>query len=131
VSVAPRIAARRARTVYALADAWLPPREADGADADAGGGALDGAPALAAALAALPPGRRRALLGALALLEHLPRLSREGRHGFAWMSREARRRWLDACARSDLPPVRRATARWRALVESAWRTARQSSPPAA
>jgi hypothetical protein len=122
---APRLAPRRARTVYALADAWLP-----AAEGRPGGGDVDLVPALEASLALASPAERRALARWLIGLEWIPRLTRAGRRGFSWLPREARARWLEAGSRCPLPAVRAATARWRSLVESAFAaTVPHRSPP--
>jgi len=97
---------RRARTFYAVADAL-------------GAGERDLAPALARWLASAPAGEARALLRFLALLEQLPRATRAGRHGFAWLPRETRARWLDAFGRAPLPGLARRVSTLRAIVAGA------------
>jgi len=105
-SRAPVLAPARARTFYAVADAL-------------GAGERDLAPALASLLAAAPAAEARALLRFLAWLEHAPRVTPAGRHGFAWLPRDARAHWLARVARLPVPGVARATATLRALVAAA------------
>lgn len=128
-----RLSAAHARTVYALADAWWPP--AGDPAGPRGGGDIDVAPDVEAALARLPSRERRGLLRWLAWVEWLPRATRAGRHGFAWLPREARARWLERMGRSAFPPLRRGAAAWRRLVDGACAPRLgppgQSSPPGA
>lgn len=100
------LAPRRARTFYAVADAL-------------GAGERDLAPDLARWLEAAPAREARGLLRFLALLEQLPRATRAGRHGFAWLSRDARRRWIDALARAPLPAVSHHVGTLRGIVAGA------------
>jgi len=115
--VSARLTPAQGRVLYALADAWWPPP--GDAAAGRGGGDVDVAPAVADALARLAPGERRALLRWLALVEWLPRATPAGRHGFAWLPRDARARWLAALARSPLPPLRRGAEAWRRILDEA------------
>jgi len=101
--VSGRLPAARSRTFYAVADAL-------------GAGDRDLAPALAAWLSAASPRDARALLRFLALLEQLPRATRAGHRGFAWLPRALRARWLDAVSRAPLPGAARHVATLRGIV---------------
>lgn len=100
------LAPARARTFYAAADAL-------------GAGEHDLAPALQRWLEAAPPREAHAFLRFLAWLEQVPRVTPAGRHGYAWLPREARARWLTALAWAPLPGVARAVAALRAVVAEA------------
>lgn len=122
-----RLAPRAARTLYNLADAWLPP----GAAGEPGGGDVDLAPAAEALLARERRGAARRLLAALAWLEWEPRVLLRGRRGFSWLSREARRRQLEAWERSVFLPRREAARRLRAWVEASFEAQRGEAERAA
>lgn len=113
-----------ARTLYNLADAWLPPGP-DGC----GGGDVDCLPALERALGEAGPSAARRLRAGLALLEWRPLLTLRAGRGLSWLPRERRRALLARWERGALAPGRRALARLRRRVEGAVaETARERAP---
>ena len=109
---------RAARVFYAVADAWFPP-DAEGAH---GAGALDVVAFLGPHLT--DPARRRRLERSLAWLEASPRLLLYSRSGFCWLSRDARRAWLERGERSAWSALAGALGEMRACAEAAYRDAR-------
>lgn len=106
----------RARTLYAIADALLPPDPADGSP---GGGGVDLAPLVEAQLAHAERARVWEMRIMLILLEWWPRLALRGRRGFSWLSRAERLRVLESFQHGAFRRFRRATGRLRALVQGA------------
>jgi len=105
--------AQQARTLYALADALLPP----GAPGESpGGGSVDIAPRVAARLADAEREKLWQLRTLLFLLEWRPRLEPRGRRGFAWLSRTERLRVLEAFEHSAFHRLRRVSGELRSLV---------------
>jgi len=106
----------RARTLYALADALLPPGPQDEPGRSPGGGGVDVAPLVEARLAHAERSRVREIRLMLILLEWWPRLALRGRRGFSWLSRGERLRVLESFEHGAFRSCRRATNDLRALV---------------
>lgn len=116
---------RAARTFYNAADALVPP----GPDGEPGAGDVDLVPELERQLRFQGVGAARRLTCLLAALEWEPVLALRGRAGFSWLPREARRRILDAWARSRIPTRRLALARLEGLVRECFAAASRAPGP--
>ena len=106
----------RARTLYAVADALLPPSPGDEGAANPGGGDVDLAPAVEARLARAERGRVWETRVLLFLLEWWPRLALRGARGFSWLSRAERLRVLESFQHGRFEICRRASRELRTLV---------------
>ncbi len=106
----------RARTVYAIADALLPPGPPGEAGTSPGGGGVAVAPLVEARLAHAERAHLWELRILLLLLEWWPRLALRGRRGFSWLSRAERLRVLESFQHCPLPRCQRSSSELRALV---------------
>ena len=106
----------RARTLYAVADALLPPSPGDGGAGNPGGGGVDLAPLVEARLARAERARVWETRILLFLLEWWPRLALRGARGFSWLSRAERLRVLESFQHGRFEICRRASRELRALV---------------
>jgi hypothetical protein len=115
--------AQQARTLYALADALLPPGPPG---ESAGGGSVDIAPRVEARLADAEREKLWQVRILLLLLEWRPRLELRDRRGFAWLSRAERLRLLEAFEHSAFRGLRRLSGELRSLVLEAAKEALNS-----
>jgi hypothetical protein len=106
----------RARTLYAVADALLPPGPHDPAGARLGGGDVDLAPLVEERLARAERVRVWETRILLFVLEWWPRVALRGPRGFSWLSRAERLRVLESFLHGRFPSFRRASGELRALV---------------
>jgi hypothetical protein len=106
----------RARTLYAIADALLPPGPAGAAGGSPGGGGVDLAPLVEARLAHAERARVWEMRIMLILLEWWPRLALRGRRGFSWLSRAERLRVLESFQHGTFQRFRHSSRELRALV---------------
>jgi hypothetical protein len=107
---------QRARTLYALADALLPPVPTADTGGSSGGGGVDVAPLVEARLALTERARVWEMRILLFLLEWWPRLALRGRRGFSWLSRAERLQVLEGFQHGTFRRCRRASSELRALV---------------
>ena len=106
----------RARTLYAVADALLPPGPSEPGGVRPGGGDVDLAPLVEEHLARAERARVWETRILLFLLEWWPRVALRGPRGFSWLSRAERLRVLESFQHGRFRSFRRASGELRALV---------------
>lgn len=111
-----RLSPPRARTLYAIADALLPPGPADEGNRNPGGGGVDVAPFVEARLAQAEPARVWELRLLLFVLEWWPRLTLRHRRGYSWLPRAERLRVLESFQHGRFRRAERASSELRALI---------------